>query len=256
MKKRAIKALVIEDETAAAVNLQTILNEVDPDIEVVSVIDTIVDAVAWFDTHVTPDLVFMDIHLADGDAFNIFEQVDVMCPIIFATAYDKYALEAFKVNSVDYILKPIKAEDLKRALDKIKRLSSSEISQYIERTNKVIGTTSAPSQSFLIPVRDKLVPLSFEEISYCYTSDERVTAYTFDGRTFQLDKSLDTLTGILPEDTFFRANRQFIVARDAIKDMSVWFGSRLSINLKIETPERIIVSKARIRDFKNWFMGT
>lgn len=249
-----VNALIIEDETAAAVNLKTILREVEPNIKVLAVIDTIVDAVDWFENNLAPDFVFMDIHLADGDAFNIFEQVDVMCPIIFATAYDKYALEAFKVNSVDYIIKPIKAEDLRRALDKIRRLSSIEVNEYIERTHKIISA-SVPSQSFLIPVRDKLVPLSFEEIAYCYTTDEKVAAYTFDGRSYPLDKPLDTLMTMLPPETFFRANRQFIVSRNAIEDMSVWFGSRLSINLRMTTPERIIVSKARVKDFKQWFMG-
>ena len=251
--KQVIKALIVEDETAAATNLQMLLKEVEPSIEIEAVLDTIVDTVAWFESKNSTELVFMDIHLADGDAFNIFNKTDINCPIIFTTAYDQYALEAFKVNSVDYILKPIKADDLKRALDKIKRLSFSEKEQYIERTNKVVYTPV--KQAFLIPVRDKLVPLNYEDIAYCYTFDEKVTAYCKNGTNFPLDKSLDTLMTILPDEMFFRANRQFIVARDSIKDMSVWFGSRLSINLKIETPERIIVSKARVREFKKWFVG-
>lgn len=251
--KQVIKALIVEDETAAATNLSTLLRDVEPSIEIVAVIDTVVDTVAWFEAENTTDLVFMDIHLADGDAFNIFNKIDINCPIIFTTAYDRYALEAFKVNSVDYILKPIKAEDLRRALDKIRRLSSVEKDQYIERINKVV--LSPAKQAFLIPVRDRLVPLNYEDIAYCYTFDEKVTAYCKDGAGFPLDKSLDTLMTMLPEETFFRANRQFIIARHSVKDMSVWFGSRLSINLNIETPERIIVSKARVREFKKWFMG-
>lgn len=244
-------ALIIEDETAAAVNLKALLAEVDPTVRVIGVIDAVVDAVRWFGAHPLPDLVFMDIHLADGDAFRIFSEVDVACPVVFATAYDRYALDAFKVNGLDYLLKPIKPDELRRALEKCKRFSVPEKAEYMERTNRF---ASGYSRCFLVPYRDKLVPLNVEEIAYCYTSAEKVTVRTCDGRSLPMDKSLDTLMGMLPERDFFRANRQFIVSRNAVRDMSVWFGYRLCINLTVETPERIIVSKARVPEFKKWFV--
>lgn len=163
-----MKALIIEDETAAATNLKSLLREIDPSVEIVDVIDTVVDSIGWIRANPLPDIVFMDIHLADGQAFKIFEQVDIPCPIVFTTAYDRYALDAFKVNSIDYILKPIKKQELERAFEKFKRLSGREKAEYVEQTQRYL---SARAQSFLIPFRDKLVPLTPDEIAYCYTAD-------------------------------------------------------------------------------------
>lgn len=247
-----MKALIIEDETAAATNLKALLQEIDPSVEIVGVIDTVVESIHWIRSNPLPDLVFMDIHLADGQAFKIFEQVDISCPIIFTTAYDRYALEAFKVNSIDYILKPIKPEELQRAFEKFQRLSGNEVAAYVEQTHQFI---SARAHSFLIPFRDKLVPLTSDEIAYFYTADEKVSVVTLDERVFPMDKSLDTLMVLLPETDFYRANRQHIVSRRAIRDLSVWFGSRLSLNLSVKTSERIIISKARVPEFKRWFIG-
>ena len=247
-----MKALIIEDETAAATNLKSLLREIDPSVEIVDVIDTVVDSIGWIRANPLPDIVFMDIHLADGQAFKIFEQVDIPCPIVFTTAYDRYALDAFKVNSIDYILKPIKKQELERAFEKFKRLSGREKAEYVEQTQRYL---SARAQSFLIPFRDKLVPLTPDEIAYCYTAAEKVSVVTFDGRSLPMDKPLDTLIALLPERDFYRANRQFIVSRRAVRDLSVWFGSRLSVNLTVKTPERIVVSKARVPDFKKWFTG-
>lgn len=247
-----LRALIIEDETAAAKNLKTLLSQVEPTLKVIDVIDTVVGSISWLQNNVRPDLIFMDIHLADGPAFKIFDQINVVVPIIFTTAYDRYALEAFKVNSIDYILKPIKASELQRALDKFKRLSISDKDDYIERTAKAVA---AKNHTFLIPQRDKLVPLNIDEIAFCYTNQEKVMAFTHDKRELPLDKPLDVIVSMIPEQDFFRANRQFIVSRRSIRDISVWFGSRLSLNLNLETPEKIIISKARVPDFKRWFMG-
>lgn len=195
-----MKALIIEDETAAATNLKSLLREIDPSVEIVDVIDTVVDSIGWIRANPLPDIVFMDIHLADGQAFKIFEQVDIPCPIVFTTAYDRYALDAFKVNSIDYILKPIKKQELERAFEKFKRLSGREKAEYVEQTQRYL---SARAQSFLIPFRDKLVPLTPDEIAYCYTADEKVSVVTFDGRSLPMDKPLDTLIALLPERDFY-----------------------------------------------------
>lgn len=247
-----MRVLIIEDETAAAKNLSMLLGSADPSIEIVDVIDTVIDTVQWLGVNPAPDIIFMDIHLADGSAFNIFEQTEVTSPIIFTTAYDQYALEAFKVNSIDYILKPIKTDELKRALDKFKRFSKAEIAQYVERTNS--GFINKIN-SFLISVRDRLVPLDVKDIAYFYTSNEKVIAVSMDNKPYPIDKSLDQLVPILDEHDFFRANRQFIISRNAVNDLSVWFGSRLSLNMKVETPEKIIVSKARVPELKKWLTG-
>ncbi len=242
--------LIIEDETAAAVNLRSLLREVCPSCHILGTLDTVTDSVAWLESHPAPDLIFMDIHLADGHAFRIFKHIEVASPIIFITAYDQYALEAFRVNSIDYLLKPVKPEDLNRALAKLQRLRGQELTAYTTSVN-TFANASQPS-SFLIHIRDKIIVLSTTEIAFCYTQNERVTAHTFDGENYPLDKSLDSLIQQLPADRFFRANRQFIIARDAIQDISVWLGNRLKITLSQPTPEKILISKARVPEFKRW----
>lgn len=247
-----MKVVIIEDETAAAVNLKSILSRVSSDVEVAAVLESIAESVEWFGSHAQPDLVLMDIHLADGESFRIFERATVTAPVVFTTAYDRYALDAFKVNSVDYLLKPIKEEEVLRALEKLRRFSQLERGRYSERVGRMAERANERQQVFLVHVRDKFIPLRCEQIAYCYTSDERVTAATFDGGTYPLDKPLDALQAVLPAGDFFRANRQFIVARQAVAEIAVWFGNRLSLRLSVATPERIIVSKARVPEFKRW----
>lgn len=250
-----MRILIVEDETAAVRNLISLLHTVEPLTEVAGVTDSVSGTVGWLDRNAAPDLIMMDIHLADGDAFSIFERVTVVSPVVFTTAYDKYALEAFHVNSIDYLLKPIRADELKRALDKFRQLTRIELDSWLANTDSSVRHISAV-RNFLIPVRDKIMPLSPEEIAFCHTSGEKVSAYTFDGRSYPLDKSLDILSGLLPDDTFFRANRQFIIGRNAIADLTVWYGSRLSVNLKISVPEKIIISKTRAPLLKRWLSGT
>lgn len=245
-----MKALIIEDETAAALNLLAVLKEVAPGIEVVATLESVVESIEWLRANPQPDLLFMDIHLADGDSFRIFREADITAPVIFITAYDQYALEAFKVNSIDYLLKPLNAADLRRALEKLRRLTGDERRDYGARV-KTMAVRQQPD-TFLVQVRDRIIPLRREQIAYCYTSDEKVTACDYAGETYPLDKTLEALQTLLPEGEFFRANRQFIVSRRAVKEIVVWFGSRLSLRLTVETPERIVISKARVPEFKAW----
>lgn len=247
-----MRVLIVEDETAAARNLQAMLASVDSEIEVAAVTESIVDTVDWLAANGMPDLIFMDIHIADGESFRIFELAEVDAPIIFTTAYDSYALEAFKVNSIDYLLKPLKTEDLERAINKWRRLSSSERADYQERVDRMAAVQNRKNDLFLVHVKDKIIPLKIDDVCYFYTFDEKVTAHTADGGKYPIAKTLEALQEQLPEYDFFRANRQFIVARKAVKDISVWFGSRLALNLSIETPERIVISKARVPEFKRW----
>lgn len=244
-----LRALIIEDETAAAVNLRAVLRETAPDVEVTGVLESVAESVEYFRNHPQPDLLFMDIHLADGDSFRIFDEVEIAAPVIFTTAYDRYALEAFKVNSIDYLLKPLKSADVQRALEKLRRLTGSESRAYGAR---VKAMAAERQETFLVHVRDRIIPLHRDKIAYCYTSDEKVTACGFDGEIYPLDRTLEALQALLPEADFFRANRQFIVSRRAVKEIVVWFGSRLSLSLQVATPERIVVSKARAPEFKVW----
>ena len=246
-----MKFLIIEDETAAAVNLKAILRKVAPEAEVIDVLESVEESVEFFSesTHPQPDL----IHLADGESFKILDKVQVDAPIVFTTAYDEYAIKAFKVNSIDYILKPIKEEEIRFALEKFSRLTSTEEQTYRTKVEQLVEQKREERERvFLIHHKDKLIPLAVEQVAFFYTSNERVTATTFDGQCFPIDRTLEQLQASLSASEFFRANRQFIVSRNAVKDIAVWFGSRLALNLTIETPERIIISKARVPEFKAW----
>ena len=246
-----MRAIIIEDETAAARNLQALLQSVVPDIEICATLESIAESVQWLNANPQPDVLFMDIHLADGDSFRIFDLVSIECPIIFTTAYDQYAIEAFKVNSIDYLLKPINEEGVRRAIDKWQRLTSLERKKYSERVTDVAQNRPA-EQTFLVHFRDKIIPLKREDIAFFHTFEERVTAYCHNGDKYQIELTMEALQTKLPSDDFFRANRQFIIARSSVQDISVWFGSRLVANLAISTPERIVIPKARVHDFKEW----
>lgn len=249
-----MKVVIIEDETAAALNLESLLIHTFPYMNVVAQLESVTDTVEWFESHQAPDLVFMDIHLADGSAFSIFDKTDIKCPIIFTTAYDQYALEAFKVNSIDYLLKPVKEADLCRAVGKLENLSAGGINEYTRRIVE-LAREQRGAKAFLVYVKDRIVPVKPEDIAYLYSSNERVVLCTVKGDTFPFDKTLDWALDQLPANLFFRANRQFIISREVIGDISLWFGSKLSVNLTVPVPEKVVVSKARVPEFKRWLAG-
>lgn len=264
-----MKTIIIEDEKAAVRNLVSILNEVCPEAEVQTVIDSINGTIEWFGSHPMPELIFMDIHLADGSAFEIFEHIRISCPIIFTTAYDEYALRAFKVNSIDYLLKPIAGKDVEQALDKMKTLHLSgnttgvpahENASYPSYDGLLTLMRNLKRQEnykthFLIPIKgDKLLPVPVERIRLFYIKDCQVKAVLDDGTEHTFSQTLDELSECLAPSLFFRANRQFLLSREAIRDIDLWFNSRLSINLRYPvTKEKILVSKARVAEFKEWF---
>jgi two-component system LytT family response regulator len=248
-------AVIVEDEVLAAENLKNVLKELGS-YEEILILESIRETVEFFRNHGNPDILFLDIHLADGMAFEIFNKINVDCPIIFVTAYDEYALKAFQVNSIDYLLKPVDIFDVKRALDKLKRLSKygASVDQEIKSLISFFRKSSNFKSNFLIPVKgDKLIPLKTEDIAYFYIDHGVVRVYPVNGRSYSMDKTLDELEEMLDPEMFFRANRQFIISRRSIKDIDFWFSNRLSVNLKIQAPEKIIISKARISEFKQWF---
>ena len=252
-----MKAVIIEDEKIAAELLKSLICQLDENIEVVTVLQTVEDSVEWLNSNQHPDILFVDIHLADGSSFSIFEKTEVKCPIVFTTAYDEYALKAFEVNSIDYLLKPINKDDLQRALNKYKNLKGEKhevdyktlISRFLTEAENVNNY----KEHFLVPERDKLVPLAAKDIAYIYIDLKLIKAVTFSGKVYYLNQNLDEMMSQLNPKMFFRANRQYIVSHEAIKDVSIWFGNKISLNLTIPTEEKIIVSKARVSDFKNWY---
>ena len=249
-----MNVLIIEDETAASENLIVMLQEIDPEIKVLAVLESVQQSVRWLASNPDPDLIFMDIHLSDGSAFTLFQETEVTVPIVFTTAYDQYALEAFKVNSIDYLLKPIKTQELVRALDKFRKWSHSDVIDYLQRMMKMRPAQQASvyTSSLLVPVKDKLVPISMDDVACIYSTERKTQIYLKSGRMMLYTRSLDSIIGSLDPSRFFRANKQFIIARDCVKEIVVWFDSRLLVSMPIEMPEPLFVSKNKAAEFKNW----
>lgn len=253
-----MKAVIVEDENLSAQQLGKILERIG-DIEIVAQHDSIDDTVEWFSTNALPDVLFLDIHLADGSAFEIFQQIEIKCPIIFTTAYDEYALKAFNVNSISYLLKPLKEEDVRQALYKLKNLQKENGSSI---DMKALATllrqqTGSFKSHFLVSMKgDKLVPLKVDDIAYINIEDGIVKAHGHDDKTYFMDQILDEIMERINPQQFYRANRQFIIARNAVKDIDHWFQSRLSVNLNVPVSEKILISRAKVQEFKNWFTGS
>ena len=254
-----MKALIIEDEKAAVRNLKALLCDEAPDIEIIAVLDSITESVEWFRANPMPELIFLDIHLADGSSFEIFEHVDITCPIIFTTAYDEYALRAFKVNSIDYLLKPIGQSDICKAIGKLRQLKAGSPVKEPDYSSliNVLKRQESYKTHFLVPVKgDKLLPLSVDMILFFYIHEGNVKAVVTDGKEYTFTQTLDELSDCLNPNLFFRVNRQYLISRKAVLDIDLWFNGRLSVNLKVPVAEKILVSKVRVSEFKEWFTGS
>ena len=241
--------LIIEDEQIAAQHLQRLLLQLLPDAHILATLQSIEESVEYLQQHSTPDLILLDIHLADGLSFRIFDHITPPCPVIFTTAYDQYALQAFKVNSIDYLLKPINRDELQRALDKLHTLSSPSASQLASLSSSLRHYRT----HFLIPMRDKLIPVDISQIACLFLEDKITRAILLDGHHQIIDHPLDYIMDQLDPNLFFRANRQYIIAHRAISEIALWPISKLLITLSVPTPDRIIIPKARVSEFKQWY---
>ncbi len=248
--------LIVEDEELAQKKLQKTLGAVDAAAKVVGITDSIQSTVGWLQANPAVDLILMDIELADGQSFEVFNLVDVKAPVIFTTSYDEYALKAFKVNSVDYLLKPVQTEDLQVALDKYKKLSASKGADVnIESLVKKIQQQMQPKEyrkRFLVKMAQKLVSVEVGDIAYFY-SDGRLNFFkTRDNKKFVVDYTMDELEEMLDPDTFFRISRSFYVSIDAIEKIEDYFGNRLILTLKPAVEKEALVSREKVSDFKKW----
>lgn len=250
-----MKVLIIEDEDPAAKRLQKLLKEIEPGINVVGHIVSVSSAVKWFGEHEQPDLLFSDIQLSDGLSFEIFKSVEVTCPVIFTTAFDQYAIDAFKVNSIDYLLKPIKKEELENAVAKYKKMSAApaapaiDLSKLLQTLNPV-GTEY--KKRFVVRYGEHIKTIDIEEVVYFYTEDKVTFLCTKDGRRYVIDYNLDTLDASLDPKSFFRINRQYIIGIHSIAEMFTYTKSRVLIKLNPPAKHETIVSTERSADFKHW----
>jgi len=251
-----MKALIIEDEQATALRLKKLLNEIDPDIEVLEILDSIETGVTWFRENTAPDLIFQDIQLADGSSFEIFNQVEVKTPVIFITAYDQYALQAFRVNSIDYILKPVKKQDLVEAIEKFKNIYSKKNGTEVDYAAlaKIISKESYQKR-FVVRYGQKIKAVNIEDIAYFFTTGGNIFFKTFDDSQYPLDISLDNLEPLLDPLNFYRINRQFIISYNAIKEMYTYSKSRVKIILDPPCEQDTIASTDRSGSFKKWLAG-
>ncbi|MFA5818219.1 MAG: LytTR family DNA-binding domain-containing protein [Bacteroidales bacterium] len=252
-----MKALIIEDEPLAAARLEELLIKHDPLIEVVGHCDSVKKSVAWFQENNPPDLLFMDIQLGDGLSFEIFDQVVVDCPVIFTTAYDTYAIEAFRLNSIACLLKPIKSEELRTAIDKYKASpyftgSPAAMQQQIalEKVQQLL--TKEYKKRFLVKSGRHIRSIPVEEILYFYSLEKATFASIIGGKTLLFDHTLEQLESLLDPSRFFRVNRKYIVSVDAITDIITYSHYRLKLVLKNCTDEDILISREKMHDFKRW----
>lgn len=249
-----MRILIIEDEIPASKRLSKLILSERPDFQIIEILDSVETAVDWFNNSPTPDLIFMDIQLADGLSFDIFSQANIPAPVIFTTAYDQYTLKAFKVNSIDYLLKPINPEELHNALQKFETLFEKPQPYDTSVFEKLLKSVSEKSykERFLVKIGQNLTYVTVDEVSYFYSEDGSVFAQNCNGKKYIIDYSLDQLENILNPDFFFRINRKFIVQLPSIQKISTWFNSRLKLELKPKPEGDIIVSRERVSVFKNW----
>jgi two-component system response regulator LytT len=256
-----MRVLIIEDEELAQKKLQKTLQSVDSTAQVVGVADSIRSSVDWLQSNPAPDLILMDIELADGQSFEIFDKVEVKSTVIFTTSYDEYALKAFKVNSVDYLLKPIQKEDLQAALSKLKNLKTLYSSQLespalnVDVLVKELQQKLQPKdfrKRFLVKHAQKLLSIEIGEIAYFY-SDGRLNFFkTLDNKKFVVDYTMDELEDMLNPDRYFRISRSFYVSVGCIDQIHDYFGNRLLLHLKPAVDKEAIVSREKVSDFKKW----
>lgn len=249
-----MKVLIVEDEYSAVENLKHILNKIDNQIYVVHVLESVSETVNYLKQEPEIDLAFFDIHLGDGISFEIFKHLTVHFPIIFTTAYDEYAIQAFKVNSIDYLLKPIKEEDLKLSISKFNSLqinknSTIEINNLIHR---LFPSSQRYKSSLLIRKKDSIYPVKVKDIAYLVIEHGVVKAFDFNGNIHVVDDNLDTLESQLDPSNFFRANRQFIVQKNCIESLKIYFYGKLVVITKLKNHEKIIVSRAKAALIKEW----
>jgi two-component system, LytTR family, response regulator LytT len=257
-----MKVFIIEDEELAQKKLQKTLHSVDETAEVVGIADSIRSSVNWLQNNPTPDLILMDIELCDGQSFEIFDKIEVKSTVIFTTSYDEYALKAFKVNSVDYLLKPVQKEELKAALDKLKNLkqlygggTNGNTALNVDSLVKELQQKLSPKEfrkRFLVKHAQKLVSIDVTDISYFY-SDGRLNFFkTSDNKKYVVDYTMDELEVMLDPDKYFRISRSFYVSISSIDQIHDYFGNRLLLHLKPAVDKEAIVSRERVTEFKTW----
>lgn len=249
-----MKVLIIEDEHHAQRRLKNLVKTMRSQAKIMGIIDSIEETVEWLNQNHPPDLIFLDIQLSDGLSFEIFTQVQLEVPVIFTTAFDEYAIKAFKINSVDYLLKPIEEEDLERALQKFERHFNQKTNYDFNRIQGIVKalTQQKYPERFLIKSGQQLTYVSSTSISYLFSENSLSFIQTQNGKKHIIDYTLDQLSDMLDPKHFFRINRKMIIHIDAIQKISPYFNNRLLIELKPKSSLDALVSREKVKAFKTW----
>ncbi|MBT1701435.1 LytTR family DNA-binding domain-containing protein [Fulvivirgaceae bacterium PWU4] len=245
--------LILEDEKLASEKLERSLLEVEPQAHIVARLQTVASAVEWLRSHPHPDLIVTDIRLLDGLCFEIFEQVKVEKPVIFTTAYDQYAIKAFEVNSIDYLLKPVQQEKLKASLGKLKNLAPKPAAIDYQEMLRLLKAAPAEYKSrFMVRLGQKIIALSADKIAYFFSENKLTYIVAKDGKRYPMDQPLEELMDVLDPRVFFRINRQFIITFDSIAEIHPYFKGRIKLLLNPKTEEEVVISSERTPEFKKW----
>jgi DNA-binding LytR/AlgR family response regulator len=249
-----MKVLVVEDEPLAAEKIIDYINELVPDAAAEGPITNIEEGILWFENHDEPDVIISDIMLADGLCFDIYNSIHIKCPVIFTTAYDEYAIRAFEVNSVDYLLKPISKDKLKASLNKITTLAgkTQEDIDFNKLADLLRQTSKTYKSRFLVKIGQKIKAIPTNKIAYFFTQDKLSFIVSHQGEKFPVDNSLEEIDAMVDPNYFFRINRKYVVHIEAVKEIHPYFKGRLKLKLKPEVDEDIVISSEKTPSFKSW----
>jgi two-component system response regulator LytT len=250
-----MKVVILEDETLAADKLENALKEIDSSIDVRARLKSVSSAVEWFNNNPHPDLIFSDIQLLDGLSFELFAQIKTEKPVIFTTAFDQYAIKAFDVNSLDYLLKPISNEKLEAALAKFRNRQPKVLPNsvdYKELAKLIKGDQAEYKSRFMVRLGQKIIAIPIEKVAYFFSENKLTYIFTKDGKKYPADQPLDELIDLLDPRIFFRANRQFIITFESIAEIHPYFKGRIKLTLTPNTTEEVVISSERSPEFKKW----
>ncbi|ANI89275.1 DNA-binding response regulator [Arachidicoccus ginsenosidimutans] len=247
-----MRVLIIEDEIKTAKALSRIIGILEPDAQVIDCLQTVQSAIDFFNTNANVDVAFMDVQLADGLSFDIFKEVKISCPVIFCTAYDEYAIDGFKANGIDYILKPFTEESIKGALEKFRSLQNFFQSNQNKAQQIIQSFGNSGKQNFLVFHRNKYIAIALEKIAYFHIKNDVTLIHTFDDDEYVINQSLDAISEQLPQGKFYRLNRQYLISFEAIKEVEPFFSRKLLVHLKVRTEDELLINKNKTTEFLNW----
>lgn len=248
-----MKAIIIEDEKLSAEHLINLLRRIDASINVIATFDSVKKSVGAFQKGIQADVVFVDVHLADGLSFDIFSKIQIDTPVIFTTAFDEYAIKAFKLNSVDYLLKPIGADDLRVAIDKLKKINSQQHNTIIrDIANAYQNLNKQYKNRFMVKMGDSIVSVKTDDVMHFIAEDGITLLVKVNGKRYPVDYTLDQLVELVSPGLFFRINRKVLISMNSVQKVSSYFNSRLKIISELLNDESAVVSRERVNEFKSW----